>query len=411
MKKIGVMIVLLIFLSTFTYASGDQEAGKTELFFFCGHGDLEEGTKEIIAAYEETHPNIKITTIFNSKDYATQFQSMMATDTLPDIVMVDQERLKEFVAADMLLDLSDRPVASRLFDVAKEPNMIDGRLYSVPFHLQGYGMLYNPKLLAQAHINKVPSTLSELKAAVDKLNAAGITPFTSMFNETWAADQYLLFGISPILNQDPSLVAGLYNGTVKFSDAKFSEVFNYIDILKDNVPENPFSYSFGEGASYFGQGKAALAIHGDWILRTALAVDPNLDVHLAALPYSNVKENNKIVVGVANGLGIIKNSKHLQEAIDFFDYYSTLESAQILSKYNFSYVPQKGFDTKGLHAVYTDISEALDQGNVIPWEWLKVAPGGVKLEAGQSMQAYLSNQISQDQVMENVQAAFDDAVK
>ncbi|MCH3918047.1 MAG: extracellular solute-binding protein [Spirochaetia bacterium] len=409
MKKIWLISVFIIFGSCFLFANGTQEASPIELTFFCGHGDLEQGTKEIVSAYEQEHPNIKITTIFNSKDYSTQFQSMMATNTLPDIIMVDQERLAELVKTNILLDLSDRPVATRLFDVAKEPNTIDGKLYSVPFHLQGYGLLYSPELLSKVKVDKAPATLEELKTDAKKLKDAGITPFTPMFNETWADDQYFLFGISAMLQEDPKLIAGLYNGSIKYTDARFAKVFDYIDVLKNNTVENPFSYGFGEGASYFGQGKASFAVHGDWILRTALKVNANLDVHLAPLPWSDDAKQNKVIIGVANGMGINRNSKHLKETENFFDYYTTLDSAQKLSKYNFAYVPQKGFDTKDLHEVYADITSALESGNAISWEWLKVAPGGVKLEVGQSMQAYLSGQLTRQQVLENIQSAFEAA--
>jgi raffinose/stachyose/melibiose transport system substrate-binding protein len=199
-------------------------------------------------------------------------------------------------------------------------------------------------------------------------------------------------------------------GTVKFTDPAFQSVFDYIDIFRQNVPENPFTYAFGEGASFLGQNKAAMAVHGDWILRTALEVNPNLNVHMVGLPVTNNVNDPRIIVGVANGLGIIKNSKHLDEAIKFFDYLTSLKSMQTISKYNHAFSPLKGFDTSGLHPVYEDINVAMQNGRSIPWEWLKVSPGGVKSEAGKSIQAYLSGQIDKQQVLENIQRALDMAL-
>lgn len=406
MKKLISGLLALVLCATIVCAQKKQ-GPSTELVLFCGHGDMEQGLKEVIREYQRLNPKVKVTTIFNSKDYSAQFQSMIATDMLPDIAMVDQERLSDFVKMGLFLDLSNRPIASRLFDVAKAPNSVDGKLYAVSFHLQGYGLIYNPRLLKQAGISQPPRTVAELASASERLKKASITPFASMFKETWACDQYLLFGISPALSEHPDLITGLLSGSTKFTDSAFVPVFNYIDVLKENVPANPFSYAFGEGASYLGQEKAAMAIHGDWILRTALEVNPKLNVRMVGLPITNNPADSRIVVGVANGMGIVKSSKHLNEAIKFFDYMTSLKSMQTISKYNHAFSPQKGFDTSKLHPLYADINTAMMNGKAIPWEWLKVAPGGVKLEAGQSVQAYLSGQISKTQVLENIQRALD----
>jgi raffinose/stachyose/melibiose transport system substrate-binding protein len=287
---------------------------------------------------------------------------------------------------------------------------VDGKLYAVSFHLQGYGLLYNPDLLKNAGITQPPRTVAELAAVSAGLKKSGVTPFVSMFNEEWACDQYLLFGISPTLNAHPELMKGLMAGTVKFTDPAFRTVFDYIDVFKQNVPEQPFAYAFGEGAGYLGQEKAAMAVHGDWILRTALEINPNLNVHMVGLPVSDNANDPRIVVGVANGMGIIKSSKHLEEAVKFFDYLTSVKSMQTISKYNHAFSPINGFDTSGLQPVYEDINVAMKNGNAIPWEWLNVAPGGVKLEAGKSMQAYLNGQISKEQVLENIQNALDMAL-
>jgi raffinose/stachyose/melibiose transport system substrate-binding protein len=83
---------------------------------------------------------------------------------------------------------------------------------------------------------------------------------------------------------------------------------------------------------------------------------------------------------------------------------------QTISRYNHAFSPVNGFDTSTLHPVYEDINIAMKNGNAIPWEWLNVAPGGVKLEAGKSMQAYLNGQIDKEQVLANIQNALNMAL-
>jgi len=383
-------------------AAAALSAAPVQLTFFCGHGDMEQGTKIVIAAYQKVHPNVTITDTYNSKDYETQFQSMLASNTLPDVALVIKQRIPEYAKLDLFMDLSNRPVAQRLFDVAKGPNMYEGKLYAVPFHLQGYGLLYNPDLFKKAGIAQAPRTLSELKAAVAKLKAAGITPFASQFKEQWACGQYLLFGISPMLAADPSLVADVNSGAKSFNNATFRSIFDYIDIMKNNAPPNPMDYAFGEGATYFGQQKAAMAVHGDWILQTALEANPDLKIKIVGIPYSENPKDPRVIVGVADGVGIVKSSPHLAEATDFFDYYTTVSSAQIVSKYNHAFAPQKGFDTSGLNGVYSDISKLIAAGQGVGWEWSKLNPVIVQ-EADKSVQAYLTGSLTRDQVLDNIE--------
>jgi raffinose/stachyose/melibiose transport system substrate-binding protein len=173
--------------------------------------------------------------------------------------------------------------------------------------------------------------------------------------------------------------------------------------MKANVQPNPMDYDFGGGAAFFGQGKAAMAVHGDWILQTALNADPKLKMGIVGVPYDENPNDPRVIIGVADGIGVIKSSKHLKEAIDFFDYYTSVASAQIVSKYSHSFAPQKGFDTSGLHPIYSDIMKLISAGQGIGWEWQKLNPVVVS-ECDKSVQAYLSGSISKKQVLDNVES-------
>lgn len=205
-----------------------------------------------------------------------------------------------------------------------------------------------------------------------------------------------------MLAADPSLITDVNSGKKSFRNDTFLSIFNYIDIMKNNAPSNPMDYAFGEGATYFGQQKAAMAIHGDWILQTALEANPNLKLKIVGIPYSENPDDPRVVIGVADGIGIVKSSPNLAAATDFFDYYTTVSSAQIISKYNHAFAPQKGFDTSGLNGVYTDISQLISQGKGVGWEWSKLNPVVVQ-EADKSVQAYLTGSLTKEQVLDNIE--------
>ena len=58
-------------------------------------------------------------------------------------------------------------------------------IYALPNELNVDAIFYNKALFEKAGIEKVPETMDELYDAIDKLNAAGITPFGVGGKNTW----------------------------------------------------------------------------------------------------------------------------------------------------------------------------------------------------------------------------------
>jgi raffinose/stachyose/melibiose transport system substrate-binding protein len=407
MRRIVATMCVALLVGGAVWAGGARETDdRITITILNGHGDMEAGTSEIIAAYEAANPNVTIEAVYNSQDYATQFQSMLASGTLPDIVLVQKQNMPDLVESGIILDLSDRPVANRLFDVARAPNSYRGNLYAVPFMLQGYGLLYNEDIFNDLGIDGPPRTLSELESTIETVSAAGLSPFTTMVGETWATGQYLLFGISPYLADDPSLIADINSGAESFANDRIAGIFDFLSIMRDNQQANAISYGFGDGAAHFGGGESAMTMHGEWILRTALDVNPDLNLKIAGVPYSNDPSDPVVVVGTADGLGVNANSENLEQVLDFFDYYTTVQSAQILSSYNRALVPFEGFDGSALHPVYQDILGAIEGGQSIGWEWVNLNPASVRA-ADNAMQGYMNGDLSADDVLAAVEDAID----
>lgn len=405
MKRFLLFLVLAL-IAAAMFARGGREHQPVDLTFFSGHGSLEPGTTEIIAAYEAHNPGVTITAIYNSRDYATQFQSMLASNTLPDIALVVKQLIPQFAQDGTFRDLSDRPAADLLFDVAREPNSYEGKLYAIPTALQGYGLQYNPDLFEQAGIKGTPQTLSELRGASAALREIGVVPFTTMVGEQWATGQYLLFGISPILAKNPGMAEAINSGRMSFNNDKLAQVFEYIDIMRANQQPNAISYAFGEGAAHFGGLKSGMTVHGEWILRTALGVNPDLKLTIVGIPYTDNPEDPVVVVGTADGHGVIASTPRMKETLAFFDYYTSVESGQIISTYDRSLVPLRGFDASALHPVYQEILSLIESGQSVGWEWIKLNPAAVRA-ADVSMQAYMNGDMTREEVLQAVEDAID----
>ena len=71
---------------------------------------------------------------------------------------------------------------------------VDGKDVGMPSEVMMVGFYYNKDLFQQAGIEEVPVTYEEFLDAVDKLNAAGITPLT-----VGAQDNYSIWAFETML--------------------------------------------------------------------------------------------------------------------------------------------------------------------------------------------------------------------
>ena len=71
---------------------------------------------------------------------------------------------------------STQDIVSELGPTAN-PWQVDGKQYGLPYSVGVVGFWYRTDLFAQAGVTSAPKTMDELYAAVDKLKAAGITPY------------------------------------------------------------------------------------------------------------------------------------------------------------------------------------------------------------------------------------------
>jgi raffinose/stachyose/melibiose transport system substrate-binding protein len=406
------LMVGLLFLAIAlpVVAGGQGEAdGQPEevtLTFFSAHPIQEPGIQDLIAAYEGENPHVDVVATFNGTDYVTQLRSMVASDTVPDLPYTSKQNLSVLVEQEVFRDLSDRPVADIIFDVARDAMSVGDAFYGAPLSLQGYGMIYNPDFMEQIGVDELPDTLSELRSVVDGVKELGVVPFTSHLGQTWATGQYLLFGISPILARDTSVIEDINNGDATLADERFHPIFDLLEIVKANLPPNPLNYDFTTGSAYFGQENAAMALHGTWLLQAAAPVNEDIRFALGPMPISEDPDDAKIVVGVNEGVGINPNSAHLEETIRFFDFLTKIESIQSMRPHTKSLAPYEGFDTSELDPVFTQMQELIVAGASVGWEWTKLNPAVVK-EADLSMQAYMIGDITRDEVLEAAQNAID----
>ena len=114
---------------------------------------------QVIEAFNEEYPNIKVSTSFLAfPEFWEKRQTEAAGGGLPDVMQFDWSYLRQYSQNGLLLDLG--PYLGNIVDI--EPlsenilgiGVVDDTTYAIPTSTNAWGMYTNPKLLEQAGVDE-----------------------------------------------------------------------------------------------------------------------------------------------------------------------------------------------------------------------------------------------------------------
>ncbi|WP_422659627.1 extracellular solute-binding protein [Paenibacillus sp. EC2-1] len=390
--------------------AGDQNGTKT-LRIFQFKVEIAEAMSRMKADYEKEHPGVKldIQTVGGGSDYGAALKAQFASGEEPDIFNVGGYRDLD-TWLEKLEDLSDQPWVGDVVDVAKEPMTKDGKLYGQPMAIEGYGFIYNKDLFAKAGITELPKTITELEAAAQKLQEAGITPFVNGYQETWILANHLLnIGFSH--QPDPNaFVKGLNEGTEKIvGNPVFDEWIKLFELTTKYGQKNPLTTDYNTEITTFASGEAAMTQNGNWTQVQIDGINPDLNIGLLPMPINdNAEQNDKLPVGVPNNWVVNKNSKMKEEAKEFLNWLVTSETGKKYITEDFKFIPAfKSIkaNTELLGDLGTDVMNYSQEGKALSWEFNKFPDGGMN-EFGSQMQGYVAGNVDKTQLFEALEQSW-----
>lgn len=194
----------------------------------------------------------------------------------------------------------------------------DGQVWSVPFNSSNPILYYNEELLAEAGIETVPQTYSEVLAACDVIMAAGIESLEGCIGwnlNSWFVEQWL--------SQQGAVLANNGNGRTERateleldSDAMLT-IMNWWKELADKgyyVYTGAFEDWSGSDALFVGQ-QVVFHITSTADLRniTEAATDAGFNAGTGFLPIADGVERNGTIIG---GASLWLTDGHPQEELD-----------------------------------------------------------------------------------------------
>lgn len=280
--------------------------------------------------YEAQNPKVKIKIVQLENDaYKSKMTALTASGKLPDIFHTwGGGVLKQQVDAGLVEDLTDRtkPWADGLLKVTKEPYILDGKVYGIPFDMGMIGFWYNKKLFKQAGVTEPPTTWGGFLEAVSKLKAKNITPIALAGKEKWPGMYYWAY-----LAMRTAGIEALQKASEDkdFTGAGFVQAGRH---LKDLVDLQPFqkgflnaAYSTPTGqAAAVGNGKAAMELMGQWAPSVQADSGKGLGTDLGFFPFPAVEGGKGAITEVfGGGGGHALRRGAPQAAVDFLKFFAS----------------------------------------------------------------------------------------
>lgn len=319
-------------------ASPSAPAAPVKLVVSIPAGEL---SKELVAEFEASHPNIKIEQVTLD---ATKLSAQLATGEAPDVIRITGVyELPQWVNRGVALDLTPFFNASKAIDQADllpiaNVYRYDGKkvgagpIYGLPKDWSNdFALFYNKRVFDAAGVPLPDPTkpltwpeVIELAKKLVKKDGNTITQY-GLAATDWAKSephyalllQYLLSAGQTINTAD--------NSAVNFDQPAVRNFLTmWIDAVKSNVGPNSLNNDQTKGGDLFMQDKMGLVVNGYWY-SGSLRGGEKSKTHLSdfgMLPTPIAPGGQRVApTSAATGAIINKATKHPQEAWTFFEWY------------------------------------------------------------------------------------------
>src|SRR3954451_10516559 len=219
---------------------------------------------DTVKLYEKKHPNVTIKTVLQTTDgLVPAFKAAAQAKKGPDIQYFWGGIWSlEDAWAGSTKPVSDYIPASELKHyINAAEDTYSGNVWTAGWYVQpSFPVLYRKDVLAKAGVTP-PRTWTQLLAACDKLNAAGVTPLAGGISDGWFGGWlYSIIGAQGVNSVGDVLAA--VAGKQKFTDAKHAAWWTRLQQLRDHKCWNKDinSVQLYQGQQQWSDGKAAMTI-------------------------------------------------------------------------------------------------------------------------------------------------------
>lgn len=308
--------------STDSQGENDEEtnADQAEISFVAAQysNETEPFLKELVANFEEEHPDIRVNLdVIGWDALEQQVNTMVSTDQMPDILNINH--YASFVEDDLLYPIDEiisDDLKMKLYDSFLEAGQVEGTQYAIPFLASIRGLYYNKDLFEQAGIDAPPTTWEELKETAKKIKEeTGIdgfgVPMTTFEGQAYFS--YFAWGNGGDWKEGD---AWKLNSPENVEGMEFLHELVRVD--KVTNPE-PTAINRDELQKVFGAGQLGMMITANFLPTILASEFPDLNFGVGPIPINEGKEEFNL--GVQDFLMVFKSVEHPDAVSTFLDYF------------------------------------------------------------------------------------------
>jgi raffinose/stachyose/melibiose transport system substrate-binding protein len=412
-KRIGLVLALALIALPFTAFAQTGEIVLKWPCIWVGKDSKAPAIAEIVDSFNKANVGKIRVEIEPQPDYNAYEQkirtSLMAGVAPGDIFTIKlNATTKDYYQNKLLMDFGKDFTGAwkASFDAgAVAQSTVNGKLKTLPYETAILPIWYNGDLLAKAGVAKVPATIDELWAAMDKLKAAGIYPSSQMTGDTNAWTSMIWF----------SWFAASYGGPKvwekPFTDKAFVDSAKLMKRIFDSyTTPDAVGASAGVSGGHFLAGRTALFSNGPWYAGRAdlRATSFFPSVSVAVMPAAGPNKNIIVSRLQANiAAGETKDKARHDAIINFLKYLTNKDNSTKLAQtsgamlaINSGYVPTDAFQKQFYNLV--------GQKGLVAVNDLEAALGPeATLEFGQQLGALVLGKVSPEQFCALVEKKID----
>lgn len=354
MKKfLSILLAVSLFATVFTACnrnnnqnpSGQTNDTKATVRFLNFKPEVANVYNEIAKAYKEETGNTLIVETAASGNYEQTLTAKMGTNEAPTLFQINGPKgyanWKDYCA-----DLSNSELYKHLTDKSLAI-MSDGKVYGIPYVVEGYGIIYNKAITDKyfalenkstnyksmdeiKNFNALKSVVEDMQKNADKLGVDGVFASTSLkTGEDWRWQTHL--ANIPVYYEFEDKSTDLSSDETKTIEFKYSDNFKKIfDLYINNSVTDKKklgSKIVDESMAEFALGQCAMVQNGNWAWSQIDDVKGNVveSENVKYLPiYMGIEgeENQGLCIGTENFFAInAKASKEEQKATEDFIYW------------------------------------------------------------------------------------------
>ncbi|MET8421811.1 ABC transporter substrate-binding protein [Streptomyces sp. NPDC005134] len=350
--------------------AADGSSSKTLTLASVDQGSIE----DVVKAFEKANPGVDVRfTTSGADQYQQQIRTKLASGTAPDVMSVwpgNGNPAATYVVAKpgYLLDLSDRPWASKLPDAVKTVSQYRGKTYNAVFGLNGIGAVYNQDALDKAGLT-APGTWTQLLDFCRDASAKKTPAFALGIQDNWVT-QIVLYALvaTTVYGPAPDFDRKMQAGQATFTDSAWTTALaKYQEMQKVGCfQKNPLGTSYEASQELAATGKTLGIIQGNWVIALLKGKNPSGNFTLKALPATDTSSEFLMPAAAGAGYGVNAKAKNKDLALKFVDFVMSPEGMNLFVKKQggLPALPDTGFTPDPSLA---ELSSFLNDGRTVPF--------------------------------------------